>query len=229
MKKLIITENILAAFEKPDALFRRGYIEVHPARSAEEILELHRAHHADLIIAERELPVMGGAKLCSAIRGDARLRDVSVILACGGADAEAAACRDAGANAVVRKPVDPAGLFDLISELIVVPERKDMRVLLRVSVVGGDGASPFFASSENISTSGMLIETAARLSKDELVRCQFFIGSSELKAEARVARAESSPEGRFRYGVRFANLDAKALVNIEQFIRSRRRPAAPPA
>ena len=171
---------------------------------------------------------MGGQKLCSAIRGDAALRDVSLIVACG-TDARAAQCREAGANAVIVKPVDPVALFGMVSELIVVPVRKDMRVLLRINVIGGDGAVPFFASSENISISGMLIETGARLNKDDRVLCQFYIGHSEMKAEARVTRSETSPAGRFRYGVKFVNLDAKMLIIIEQFIRSRSRPGGKPA
>ena len=224
MKTLIIAETILSAFERPDSLFKRGFIDVLPASTSEDILDLHRERRADLIITDEELPVMGGAKLCSAIRGDAGLKDVSIILACG-ADAAAAQCRDSGANAVIAKPVDPVALFGMVSELIVVPVRKDMRVLLRVNVIGGDSATPFFASSENISISGMLIETASRISKDDRLLCQFYIGHSELKTEARVTRAESSPAGRFRYGVKFVNPDAKMLVIIEQFIRSRRRPA----
>ena len=188
MRKLIVAENMRPALERPESLVRRGSIEVYPARTSEEILDLHRTHKADLIIADLELPVMGGAKLCAAIRGDGALKDVSIIMACDGSETAAAQSRGGGANAVIAKPIDPVALFQMVSELIVVPERKDMRVLLRVNIIGDDRGTPFFASSENISISGMLIETAARISMDERLLCSFYIGHSEMKTEAKVTR-----------------------------------------
>ena len=223
MKKLIIAEDILAVFDRPEALFRRGTIEVHPARTAEEMLDLHREIKADLIVADAAQPVMGGAKLCSSIRGDAGLKDVSIIIACDGAEKAAAPCREWGANAVVPKPVDAVGLFDMMAELITVPMRKGMRVLLRITALGGGGAAPFFASSENISTSGMLIESASRLGAGDRVACSFYIGKREMRAEGSVARVASCQDGRFRYGIKFANLDAEKLIAIEQFIEARSR------
>jgi CheY-like chemotaxis protein len=228
MKRLIIAEGILSAFERPDSLFKRGFIDVHPARTSEEILHLHRERRADLIIADEDLPLMGGEKLCSAVRRDADLRDVSLIIVCG-TEAVAARCREAGANAVMMKPADPAVFFGMVAELIVVPVRKDMRVLLRINVLGGDRSVPFFASSENISISGMLIDAAVRLNKDDRVLCRFYIGHTEMKAEARVIRTDVSPACRFRYGVKFENLDAKMLIIIDQFIRSRIRTGRKPA
>ena len=42
---------------------------------------------------------MGGAKLCSLIRNDASLKNVSIIVVCNATDASLAQCRETGANA----------------------------------------------------------------------------------------------------------------------------------
>jgi len=223
MKQIIIAESILTGVGRTSSVFTRGGIVVRPARSAEDILALHRAKKADLIIVDLTQPVMGGATLCGVIRRDPDLRDVSSSLACDPAQAGAPSCRDAGANAIIPVPVDPLDLFTRMSELLIVPQRKDMRVLLRVSVSGGTDNAPFFATSENISISGMLLESNYRFKREDRLSCSFFIGHSEVNVDGAVMRVDRASSGRHRYGVRFLNPPTKALVVIEQFIKSQRR------
>ena len=221
MKKIIIAESIRSAIGRSNTLFSRGGLVVHAAKTAEEVLALHRVKKADLIIADIAQPAMGGARLCSAIRHDPALRDVSIILACDAVQATLPPCRDAGANAVITKPVDPVGLFTKMSELLVVPQRKDMRVLLRVSVNSGSDDAPFFASSENISISGMLLDSNYRFKRDDRLSCTFFIGHSEVNVDGTVMRVDRTSSGRHRYGIKFLNAPTKALIVIDQFIKSR--------
>ena len=220
MKKIIIAETVLGSVGGNTGFLGRGGVVVIPARTSEEVLSLHRQKRADLIITDHELPSLGGARLCTIIRADAMLKGVSIIVICGPDPSSLALCRDAGANAVLPKPLDPAELFARVAELIMVPQRKEMRVLLQVSVDGGSLGAPFFASSENISISGMMIETAHRFGAGDRLQCSFYIGHSPIKAEAMVMRAESG-SGKNRYGVRFVNIDTKSLVIIEQFVKSR--------
>jgi CheY-like chemotaxis protein len=222
MKKIIIAENILNEVGGTGTLFRRGGINVFPSKTSEDILALHRSKKADLIITDIALPVMGGERLCSVIREDGALRGVSIILACDSAQASLPECRDAGANTIIIKPVDPVILFSKMSELIVVPQRKDMRVLLRVSVTGGQNDASFFATSENISISGMLLETNYRFKRDDHLLCSFFIGHSEVTVEGTVMRADRTSSGRTRYGIKFLNPPTKALIVIEQFVQRQR-------
>jgi CheY-like chemotaxis protein len=223
MKKVIIAQTILDAIEHGTTLFGRGSITLHPARSSEEILELHRKIKADLIITEFSLPVMGGVRLCSSIRSDLDLKDVSLIIYCDDNRVYQAACRDAGANAVIEKPVDAFDLFSKLSELIVIPQRKDMRVLLHVSVSGVQQESVFIATSYNISMSGMLLETRRELNKGDKLTCSFNIAHAEVNAQCLIMRVDKTDTGRFRYGAKFLGLDTKTIVVIEQYVKSRIR------
>lgn len=221
MKKIIIAENILKTVDSSNSIFRRGGIEVHSAKTSEELLELHRRHNGDIIIADFALPVMGGAKLCAAVRGEASLKNVSIILACEKMQAQQPFCRDTGANAVIEKPIDPVELFIKVSELIAVPPRRDMRVMLRVAVSEAASGSASFAGSENISISGMLLEMSTEVKPGDLMNCAFHIGHSEIKVAAKVVRVEVAPSGRYRCGIRFMNLDTKSLIVIETYVKSR--------
>jgi CheY-like chemotaxis protein len=221
MKNIIIAKSILDAIDKGSSLFGRGSVKVHSAGSSEEVLDLHRRIKADLIITEFSFPVMGGVRLCSAIRGEPGLKDVSLVMYCDDNRVFQAACRDAGANAVIAKPVDPFDLFSKVAELIIIPQRKDMRVLLRVSVLDREQSAPFMATSYNISMSGMLLEANRELSLGDGLTCTFNIAHAEVTAGCVVTRVDRADSGRFRYGVKFLNLDTKAIVIIEQYVKSR--------
>jgi CheY-like chemotaxis protein len=223
MKKLIIAKSVLETIGKGNTLFGRGGIEVHIAGTSEEVLDLHRRIRADLIITEFSLPTMNGAELCSAIRKEPGLKEVSLVVACDASRVFESACREAGANAIITRPVDPFELFSKIAELIVVPQRKDMRVLLRVSVNGADQEISFIATSYNISISGMLLETKHEVRNGDRLRCTFSIAHAEITAECDVMRVDRTDAGRFRYGVKFLNLDTKSIIIIDNYVKNRIR------
>ncbi len=219
MKKIIIARSILHSIGGQDVFFSRGNLKVYTARTSEEVLNIHGVQRADVIITESTLPLMGGVKLCAAIRGDADLKDVSIILVCDGTEAEH--CGEAHANAVLPKPLDPVQLFSKVSELLLVPRRQHIRSLLHVSVNGREGNSSFLGVSSNISISGLLLETDRPLKKGDAATCAVTIGRREIVAQCVVMRAEKASSGKYRYGVKFVNLDMKALVLIEQFVKGR--------
>jgi CheY-like chemotaxis protein len=217
MKKIIIARTIMHALGGHDTLFKRGNIMLFPARTSEEILNLHGVHKADMIVTEASLPLMGGAKLCQAIRANEELRGVSLIMACEGA--EESACRAAGVNAIVKHPVDIGELFSRIAELLVVPERQEIRTLLHVSVNGRDGSKSFLGTTLDISISGLSLETEHALKKGDRVTCLVAIGKRELGFEGVIMRVEAPPAGKFRYGVKFLSLDTKSMIIIDQFVK----------
>jgi DNA-binding response OmpR family regulator len=220
MKTIIIDQSLLLVLEGSNTIFKRSGITFISACSTEEVLNLHGVKRADLIITDAALPLMGGAKLCSLIRSDTELKPVSIILVCGESEISLSECRKAGANAVIRKPVDPGELLWKASELLVVPQRKDMRAQLRVSIKGLEGDTPFFAQSQNISISGMLLETDHVLKLDERMICAFYISHSEITVSCRVKRVEETMSARHRYGVKFIDCDTKSLVIIEHFVKT---------
>ena len=223
MKKVIIAESIMHAIGEGNTIFSRGGIKFFPARSSEEILNLHGVKEADLIITDDSLPLMGGVKLCSLLRSDAYLRDVSIIMVCENSEESVSRCREAGANVIFRKPLDPGALLWKASELLLVPQRKDMRVLLRVSVKGMEGDTPFFAQSQDISISGMLLETDRALKKGDQLTCAFNIAHSEVTVAGVIERVDPLMSGRFRCGLKFTNCNTKSLVIIEHFVKAQPR------
>jgi len=81
-------------------------------------LEAVRTHRPDIVVTDVDMPRMTGLDLCRAIRADAGLRHIPVVLASGSmlpGDERAAA---AGANATLLKPFPPAQLLACVAALL---------------------------------------------------------------------------------------------------------------
>jgi CheY-like chemotaxis protein len=223
MKKIIIAHKLLEDLGESDTIFKRSGIVIFPAWSSEEILDLHGVERADLIITDAALPLMGGAKLCSWIRGDAELKYVSIMVIGDETDKSGnslSQCKEAGANVVIRRPLEPGLLLWQASQQLVIPIRKDMRVLLRASIKDLEGSAPFLAWSQNISISGMLLETDRTLKLGDRLTCAFNIAHSEITLTCSVERIEATASKNNQYGVRFMNCDTKSLIIIENFVKA---------
>ena len=218
-KRVIIAETILGMLQQGSILFGRGGIMILPAPTSEEVLALHRDQQADLIVADHGLPLMGGAQLCSKIRSDVALRDVSFIMICDRTGPGLVESQRAGANAILTRPLDAGELFSKVSHLLMVQDRMAVRVPLRITVNGRDRQTTFVGMSQDISVSGMLIESGRILQQGERLECVFTISERVVTVGCIVVRAQEGPRGTFRYGVKFLNLDAKSFVLLEHVIK----------
>ena len=223
MKKIVVAENILREIEGGNTIFNRKGIELYSARTSEDILSLHAIERADLIITDAALPIMGGAELCKKVRSDPAMRLVSILAVCDDQEDALSQCRQAGANVVFKRPVDAGELLWKASELLAIPQRKSLRILLRVTIIGVEQNNRFFAQSLDISISGMQMETNRLLNVGDRLNCSFNIGHSEVSVNCVVERANVNANGRHRFGVRFVKCDAKSLVIIEQYIKAPER------
>ncbi len=225
MKKILIVDDLTTFIEKEKSLLSRADFRIFTATSGEQALTLHRTERMDLIIADLDMPDMGGDRLCSAIRKDPGLKTVSVIIVCSGSSADLERVSHCGANAHITKPIRPVQLVEKVGQLLDVPERKSYRVVLKVTVHGNSRQESFFCSSRDISATGMLIETDKTLNRGDKVSCSFFLPNADrITVDAEIVRAVRDEKG-YQYGVRYLNMPPKFKAEIEDFIASRSRRA----
>jgi CheY-like chemotaxis protein len=211
MKKVIIAEDIKAILERDQSFFNRSDIWAIGAASGEEILALHRAEKAHLIIANLDMPKMKGEDLCSLIRA-----------------AETAAnlqrCTDCGANAFLATPINHAVLLQEAYQLLHVTPRRACRIPLKLSMEGTAGGKPFSGEAENISAAGMLLRSAAVLFEGDTVNFSFSLpGSKPITATAEIVRVlknEQIADAKNRYGIVFSDMSDNDISVIDTFVRS---------
>ncbi len=219
MNKIFVAEALRAFIEEQKSLLNRNDVRLFSARTAEDVLKLHRTERMDLIIADLDMPDMGGDELCARIRADAKLGTVYFILICSGRKAALEKAERCGANSFITRPFNLPEIADRVGRLLDIPRRRDTRALVKVSVQGQFRAEPFFCISCDVSVSGILIETDKTLAKGDMMNCSFFLANTErvhVKGEVmRVVRGEKSA---YSCGVRFIEHSADAKSRIAKFV-----------
>lgn len=90
-------------------------VRVLDARDGQEALEVARAERPDLVLCDLRMPRLDGPGLCRAMAADPQLCVVPVIILTSNKDeASRRLCREAGARAVLTKPVGPHDLHEAV-------------------------------------------------------------------------------------------------------------------
>ena len=108
-------EDILFVLKR--ALERAGH-QVVTAVDGAEALEAVQRHRPDVVVTDVDMPRMNGLELCRAIRADAALRHIPVVLASGSLLPGDARAAEVGASATLLKPFLPAQLLDCVARLL---------------------------------------------------------------------------------------------------------------
>ena len=100
------------------ALEAGGYT-VHWGANGVEALQLVREHRPVLVVSDVEMPEMDGHALCRALKGDAALRGIPVLMLTAlAATSDILAGLREGADAYVTKPYDPPHVLERIDHLL---------------------------------------------------------------------------------------------------------------
>ena len=225
MKKAVIVLPIHAVLEQDSTFLDRKDVQVFTAATNDEVLALHRAERADLIMTRLDLPGLPAEQLFRTIRGDPALREVSAILAAPNtaeAIEEGKRCR---VNAVLLDPLHPVLLMVKAQQLLNIAARESMRVLLGATVDGRFGTEAFYCRSKNVSASGILVETRRKLNEGEHLSCQFYLPSgTKVQATGKIIRVIGYVPGAegHQYGLMFTEIDAGSKQLLADFVERKR-------
>jgi CheY-like chemotaxis protein len=99
------------------ALERAGH-EVVATADGVAALDAVRRHRPDMVVTDVDMPHMTGLDLCRAIRADAELKHIPVVLASGSLLPGDERAAEVGASAMLLKPFLPAQLLACVAELL---------------------------------------------------------------------------------------------------------------
>jgi len=225
-KKIIIAEKYLRMLEKSSQFLAREEFEVYPIKTNTEALLLQRKIRADLIVTGFEIPGMSGEELCDLIRNDEELRTVSIIVICNKGPGEASRCSNCRANTFLSVDVAPQVFTNTVRKLLSVSERSSIRVPVSVRIDGRDKrGKPFLGFSENLSASGMLVESEKKLEMGDILTCSFYLDNNiQIITNAEVVRINlnSLSDRSNQYGIRFSGLTSGIIEAIEAYVKSRK-------
>jgi DNA-binding response OmpR family regulator len=213
---LFVTQKPLATEELQGTVLGRQGVQQFSALGLEDAQMMALAVHPELVLVDRDLS--RAEELIQRLRADESTRDLSVAaFARGEFEPSEVALLEAGANAVLRLPVDAEWERRLV-RLMSVPLRRDARfpVHLRLSdPLLGQAAAVGLAL--NLSLHGMLIEAHTPISVQERVAFAFRLRQEDrekISGQGRVVRQA----GPLLYGVEFERLDHAGAARIQGFV-----------
>lgn len=224
MKKILVPEDIKALLDKDESFLKRSDTGIYTFSSHDKALDIHKSERANLIITRLDMSGLSSEEFCSLIRKDKELRKVSIILLHNNTPPEIEISARCMANLQLPAQIDPALLLDKSLELLDIAKREHYRVLLSARVDGSFENRTFFCRLENISVSGMLLESEKLLSKGDVITCAFFLPNSQhIRVRGEIVRvAEKAAEyDSNQYGVRFVDLEEELRSSIAAFIEKR--------
>ncbi len=221
MKKILVAEPLRSSLEKEKNFLHRADVKMLFASTNDEMLSVHSAEKVNLIITQLEMAGMPTEQLFTEIRSNDVLRKVSLIIVCSDRPGDRERAQQCSPNVILTLPLDTGELLKKARHLLDIPWRESYRVLLSVNIEGNSRDKAFFCRSENISATGLLLETDKNLQEGDRLICSFFLPESkQITATGEVVRVmkQSGKSVTRQYGVKFDRLLPDARSAIEGFV-----------
>ncbi|MGD0844176.1 MAG: response regulator [Geobacteraceae bacterium] len=225
-KKVLLVDNSNVCLEIEQELLRRLPVKVFTAENGRQALDLARKLRPDLIYMGLDLPGMGGAACCSAIKEDPSLAGIQVVLMAPMVEQEIAACRAAGCDAFLAKPIDRREFIAVGRSLLELDSRRAERIPCRAIVNCRLEGNVLCGTIEDISPKGMFVGSHCEVKIGEQMTMKFILpvgGAESIETGARViwlngGRMRRKGELPAGFGVVFEDLGKEAAEQIAEFI-----------
>lgn len=196
------------------------------ADSARSLLRLLAEGDSRLALLGPELPDLSLPETLRRIRSSPATRRVSLLVLLPGESSSETAGEllQAGANAVLQRPVDALRFDTWLTRLMAVPRRVDVRVPVEGQVVGAlrDGAAGYFTGlTRNVSLNGALLASPVSLPLGADLDLEVSLSASlpRFKAVGRVVRqAREVAWPHLGYGVEFVFVPPDAQSALADFL-----------
>lgn len=118
MTKVLIADDDFISLEVLKAMLGQYSVEILTATTGQEALDQANAS-PNLIFLDYEMPDMSGADVCKTLRSQSEFKETPIIAITSHQSAsEMTACREAGMNATLHKPVSPEALDELLKQYV---------------------------------------------------------------------------------------------------------------
>jgi CheY-like chemotaxis protein len=211
-------------YDKVSPLLNRTEFEVDRFPRASAALDLVSRVPVDVLLVGYPLPDVSTQSFLDSIRAEGAPCRQSPLLLLAHRDqlAEARRFLGRGVNRVVAVEESAEQLQREVSELLAVAPRSSLRLMVRMVVNIGDGASLELAQSENLSETGMLVRTGEVYPIGSRLNFEFHLGGNHLpiRGAGEVVRHTTPDREQVRgMGIRFVSFERDGLPRLQRYLR----------
>jgi DNA-binding response OmpR family regulator len=219
MKNILIASSSSIFIERNGSLLRRSDFRIFTAESGSEAMAIISAENIDLILLDIQLSDQSGESFCLEVCNKGFDPKSVIILVCHDSEADFQRLKGSGADVLISRPIMPLQLIKTVGQFLTVQLVRSRRVSLRVKVISRKDDIEFYCMSQNISLTGMLIETEFSLELGCIILCQFSIpGTADVETEGEIVRSSRAMDGSHQYGIHFTSLNRRFRHEIDNYI-----------
>lgn len=207
-------------------LLRRLDYGVTAVRTAGDALQFLQRALPSAVLTASVLEDLSGAAAVTALRKDARNKNLPVIVAGSADPAIETACIAAGCAAYLRKPVEPDVLYRTLQKVLESTPRQHIRLATSLKVIVGDGSA--LGGTERteyaaaISEGGLFVRTRYPQPQNALTPVRVFLEHGEVRAKAIVLYSSGAGAGPYQeqgMGMKFVEISDADRMAIRSFIK----------
>jgi len=219
MKTILLVEGPIPVRELSGSLFRRRECVLDVASSGSEALDRVRERAPDLVLYDSRVPDLDPASFVESLADEHGSVPVIALLEEHEAERDIKVL-EAGASAVLVRPIDEIDLNATIRDVLGIQLRRHLRMFVKIRVDATVGESTHFATIRDLSLSGVRIESERPVRIGDVVKLAFFLPNDDVPVMAlcRVVReAGGEPPC---HGCEFVGLSVDERQRIHDFLNT---------
>jgi DNA-binding response OmpR family regulator len=220
MTKIIVDDAILEHLTQEKALFSRTDFSVIPCATKGQVLAAHEQENADLILIDYDMPELTIEHFCSDVRTSEKMKHAMIVIASEDRQEQLNRCLKCGVDSLIIKPLNHRELIDRTTQLLHIKKRKTARVLMKITVTGKTGET-FYATSHDVSVTGISIIADITLSPGDNVLIIFYLRTNKIEVDGKIVRKQETANNLFHYGIQFLRIDDQSRSLIEIYVKMR--------
>jgi len=229
--KILLVDDTRLFIELEKNFLKLSPVHVLTASSGEEALEIALKEQPDLIFMDINMPGMGGLACCATLKANKNLSSIPVVMVSScGKDEDLDACRKAGCDDFLSKPIDRKLFLEKARTFLDSINRRDYRVPYEAPVtftLNGVSRSGF---SVDLSCGGVYVTEARPVEEKTAVKLELKLPNAagrSFNAEGVVAWANGQGKRRKMalppgFGVEFTRIEEEANLAIKAFVEGTR-------
>jgi CheY-like chemotaxis protein len=198
-----------------------GYV-VRVAERVEEIEALAPEKIPDLVILDASFPPDGGVAACRRLREKPHWRAVSMMLVVPAGLPHLEESLVPGINDFMLAPFPADELLDKASRLTLIPARREVNTIARITSEG----TLKLGKMLNVSSNGVLVEIETPIPIGKAVALEFYLpeDAKPLHASGKVVRRTNDLDHFHEaFGIRFTEISEVDQVRIDSYVAERER------
>ncbi|HEX8960912.1 MAG TPA: response regulator [Geobacteraceae bacterium] len=221
--KILLVDDVKVFMDVQKEFLRPSPVQVLMAKSGTEALETVRKERPGLVVMDVKMPEMDGITCCRAIKEDAELCSVRVVLTSSDGGHEIVDASDgAGCDRFMQKPVFGREFLNMVHSFLPVIERRRPRVACRVPVTVQVDGRTIEGITRDIGMNGLYIVSEDEVEAGSDVVASFRLPTSSYAVTvARGRVAWTNPPGTVQrgdlpagFGVEFREITGEGVSHL---------------